>query len=73
MNLTDIVQTKNKDVKNGRNTYITPSKSFDGFTKGELIWVKSYDDSAIVVFRPMDGNEHIIEQQFLKYFKLTGR
>jgi hypothetical protein len=73
MKISDLVTVRNGDIDMPRNTYLTPVKAFDGFIKGELIWVRRFEDTDTIVFRPMDGKEYTVTEKKLKYFELTGR
>ncbi len=73
MKVDDLVMVKNNDMQVPRNTYLTPTKAFNGFIKDELIFVRRFDSDNTIVFRPMDGKAYSITKEKLKYFKLTGR
>ena len=73
MNVEELIDIKSSDMTIPRNTYLTPIKAFNGFIKGELIYVRRFESNNTVIFRPMDGKEYIITEGKLKNFKLTGR
>ena len=73
MKVDELIVIKNNDAQVPRNTYLTPAKAFNGFIKGELIYVRRFESNNTVIFRPMDGKEYIITEGKLKNFKLTGR
>ena len=52
------------------NEYI---KKFNNFDKGEMFWLKRYENRKAVLFRTRDGLEYFLTEENLKNFKLTGR
>ena len=73
MKIDELISIKNNDVQIPRNTYLTPVKAFNGFIKGELIFVRRFESSGAVIFRPMDGKEYTITEDKLINFNITGR
>ena len=73
MKVEELITIKNNDIQVPRNTYLTPTKVFNGFIKGELIFVRRFESNNTIIFRPMDGKEYTITEDKLKNFKLTGR
>ena len=68
-----LIEIKKNDIQMSRNTYLTPTKAFNGFMKDELIFVRRFESDNTIIFRPMDGKEYSITKERLKYFKLIGR
>ena len=73
MKIDDLILIKNKDVANKRNTYLVPIKKINNFEKGEMFWLKRFEDDKAVLFRTRDGYEYSLTNIELKYFRLTGR
>ena len=73
MKVKELITIKNNDIQVPRNTYLTPAKAYNGFIRGELIFVRRFESNNAIIFRPMDGKEYTIAEDKLKNFKLTGR
>ena len=56
--------------KKGANTYMTPSKNMSEWYKGELLFVRKVEAGCVVVFRPMDGTLHSLNDEQLLNFNL---
>ncbi len=73
MNLEELKTVKESDLNTNRLTYLAPSKSFSGYERDELMWVKHFEDDCAVVFRCMDGKHHKLKKEELRFFHLVGR
>jgi hypothetical protein len=69
----DLIEIKNNDLQVPRNTYLVPIKRFNNFDKGEMFWLKRFENRKAVLFRTRDGLEYFLTEENLKNFKLTGR
>ena len=65
-----ILERNKKALKN--NTMIVPVKSFDGFIKDELMFVRKADDMSCTVFRALDGKFYSLTQEQINKFKCVG-
>ena len=59
-----------KHQKAGANTYMTLSKNMSGWLKDELLFVGKIEEGCVVVFRPMDGRLHSLNDEQLLNFNL---
>ena len=73
MKIEDLKKLKSNDLQVPRNTYLVPIKKFNDFDKGEMFWLKRFENQKAVLFRTRDGLEYFLTEENLKYFKLTGR
>jgi hypothetical protein len=71
--LEELKTIKADDVDKNRLTYLAPTKRFSCYLPDELMWVRHFEDSETIVFRPMDGKEHKIKKEDLRFFHLVGR
>jgi len=73
MKIDYLMELKNNDLQVPRNTYLVPIKKFKDFDKGEMFWLKRFENRKAVLFRTRDGLEYHLTEENLKNFKLTGR
>ena len=61
-----------RNQKTKSNTYLVPIRSFDGFTRDELMYVKKADNESCTVWRSMDGRLYNLSSYQMINFKCIG-
>ena len=73
MNIEELKSIKSNDLATNRLTYLAPTKSFGDYIRDELMWVLHFEEDDAVVFRCMDGKQHKIKKEALRFYHLVGR